>query len=309
MVFETFSALVGALALAYAAIARFIQNRLVDRREMELIQKESKELSAAYDKASKAKDRKRMDEILQKQMEFLPKMNKAMLGQFKPMFIILAIFALFSAMVGALDPTIKDDIRLNLSDDGRGCDRVAGDGTFSACYRLDAASANPGKWTVVVNDFEGNTHLGKNETYFLLNPTAENLDTYIEMGTGEELAVSTDKEIYSAGDTVSIFATPANMTKGSSFLFIPTAPPRKAAVSRVEATLSNGTYFRVDLPFAIPVLDIRRIYQPYTWFIMISLIANLVLSFAIGQYEKGKKAKEEAGAKGTESKPMAKVDG
>lgn len=297
MVFETFSALVGVLALAYAGMARFVQNKLIDRKEMEAIQKESKALSQEYDKAQKSKDKKRTEEALQKQMEFLPRMNKVMMGQFKPMLVILAVFAIFTGILGQLDPSVKDDIRLNLSDDGKGCDRAAGDGVFSGCYKLDPANTNYGKWTILAAAFEGSTQIGKNETYFLYKPDADNTDTYVEQGTGEEIAVSTDKEGYAGGDTVTIYAKPANMTKGSSLLFIPTAPPRKSQVDRVEAVLSNGTYFRVDLPLTIPLLDIKRIYQPYTWFIMISLIANLGLSFVMGQYEKRKKAAGETEGK------------
>jgi hypothetical protein len=234
---------------------------------------------------------------MNEQMELLPRMNKVMMGQFKPMLVILAVFAVFTAILGQLDPSVKDDIRLNLTDDGRGCDKAAADGIFSGCYKLDAANTNYGKWTIVATAFEGSTQIGKNETYFLYNPSPANVDTYVERGTGEDVAVSTDKDKYTGGDTVTIYASPANITKGSSFLFIPTAPPRKTQVDRVEAVLSNGTYFRVDLPLTIPLLDIKRIYQPYTWFIMISLIANLCLSFAIGQYEKRKKASEEAEGK------------
>jgi hypothetical protein len=266
-----------------------VQNKLIDKTEMEAIQKESKELSKEYEKAQKAKDKKAMDEILQRQMEFLPRMNKAMMGQFKPMFVILAIFALCSGLIGQLDPTIKDDIRLNLSDDGKGCDRIAGDGTFSGCYQL-GNSTDFGKWTILAKMYEGSAELGKNETYFLYNATDVLIDKYVEAGLGEGLDISAGKESYMPGENVSIYATPHNMTRGGSFLFIPTSAPRETQVSRVEATLSNGTYFRVDLPVSIPLVNINRIYQPYTWFIMISLIANIILSVAIGQYDKMKKA-------------------
>lgn len=297
MAFEIYIALVTFVALVYACIARFIQNKMIDRKEMEAIQKESRDLSAAYEKASKAKDKKKMDEILQQQMDFLPRMNKAMMGQFKPMFIILIVFALFTGLVTQIDPTVKDDIHLNLTDDGRGCDRVAGDGIFSGCYHLDPANTNYGKWTITANIYENGANLGHNQTYFLYNPNPDNADTYTERGVGEAMQVLTDKMQYAPGGNVSIYVVPANMTAGSSFLFIQTAAPRQMHIDHVEAVLSNGTYFRVDLPFSIPIVNIDRIYQPYTWFIMISLIANLTLSFAMSQYERMQKAKAE-GSKG-----------
>jgi len=53
--------------------------------------------------------------------------------------------------------------------------------------------------------------------------------------------------------------------------------PRQIKVDNVEAILSNGTYFRVDLPITIPIINWKSIYQPYVWFIFISFILNLVL--------------------------------
>ena len=60
MVFDIFYALVTVLALVYASISRFIQNKLIDKSEMEAIQRESKELTADMDKAQKAKDKKKI---------------------------------------------------------------------------------------------------------------------------------------------------------------------------------------------------------------------------------------------------------
>jgi hypothetical protein len=44
----------------------------------------------------------------------------------------------------------------------------------------------------------------------------------------------------------------------------------------------------VDLPIAIPILNVQTIYQPYWWFILISLITNLSLSVALGKLRKKK---------------------
>ena len=76
-----------------------------------------------------------------------------------------------------------------------------------------------------------------------------------------------------------------NRTSGMSFI-IQISPPRSAQVDRVEAPVSNGTYFRADLPIAIPVLNIKSFYQPYWWFIFISLIANLSIGFVLGRIRK-----------------------
>jgi hypothetical protein len=214
-------------------------------------------------------------------------MNKMMMGQFKPMIVILAVFFLLTGVLGQLDPTVKDDIKLNLMDDGKGCDKVAGDGIFSACYKLE--NTNYGKWTILATMYDKGAALGHNETYFLYNPSPEDIDRYVQNPLGEEISILTDKTEYMPNDTVMIYATPANMTKGSEFI-IQLAAPSPLRTDRIEAVLSNGTYFRVDLPLTIPFVNINRIYQPYTWFIIISVIVNLSLSVIMAQYDKRKKA-------------------
>ncbi|MCI0503163.1 EMC3/TMCO1 family protein [Candidatus Micrarchaeota archaeon] len=286
MVFESFAALVGVLALAYAAVTKFIQNKLIDKSEMEAMQAESKRLNEEFKKAQKANDRKRMDRIMQEQMDFLPRMNTVMFKQFRPMFALIIVFAAFMWVVGTLDPSTKDDIRMSLTDDGAGCDAAAMDGIFTGCLKL--SDANYGKWTVAAKALEGGTEVADNETYFIYGQ-AQDTDTYVEAGKGEWMGLSTDKREYHANETVVITAIPANMTKGASFI-IPIAPPRMLSVDRVEATISNGTYFRVDLPLEIPIFNVKTIYQPYWWFILVSLIANLGIGFVTGQMKKmGKK--------------------
>ena len=296
MAFEIYYALVTVLAIVYAGISRFVQNKLIDRKEMEAIQKESRELTAEMDKAQKAKDKKKVDELIQKQMEFLPRMNKMMMGQFKPMFIILAVFLLLTAVVSQLDPTVRDDIQLNLTQNNTGCG-ITGAGIYSACYHLDPSNTNYGKWTILATMYANGAAIGHNETYFLYNPNSTNGDAYVETGVGDGITVTTDKSQYMPNDTVIIYAVPANMTQGFSFLFIPITPPAPLQVDRIQATLSNGTYFRVDLPVTIPIVNVNRIYQPYTWFILVALVFNIGFSIVISQYQKRQKAQEDKNTK------------
>lgn len=266
MILEFFTALVGLLAIAYAGIAKFIQNKLIDRSEIEGIQAESKELNEKLKKAKERNDQKEIERIMKKQMEFLPKMNKVMVGQFKPMIYILAVFFVFTWAIGHIDPHLEDDITVTLKDNGLGCDLAENDGIYSACVEPH----NTGKWVAHVKSFKNGGETGSNSTYFLYG--ADSDDTYVDGPRGNPLVVSTDKMEYSEGETVSLYA-------------------RASDVSNVEATLDNATAFRVDLPITIPVLNVTRIYQPYWWFILVSLISNLSLGFAIGKLKKkdGKK--------------------
>ena len=118
-----------------------------------------------------------------------------------------------------------------------------------------------------MKSYRNGAEAGKNSTYFMYSKIVD--DTYTENGHGEMLLVSTDKKTYDEGETVKLFA-------------------EATEVSNVEAVLDNGTSFRVDLPITIPLLNVQRIYQPYWWFILISLVSNLSLSLIISKMRKKK---------------------
>lgn len=268
MFFESFAALVAFLAVVYAGLASFIQKKLVDRSEMEAIQAESKALQQEYDKAKKAGDKAKMEDVMRRQMEFLPRMNKVMMSQFKPMIVILVMFVAFTGAVGYIDPAVKDDVKLAMADDGTGCDSAAGDGVFSACYQLNGTAY--GKWTVAVHVFgDGNAKLGTSSAYFIYG-NASGLDGDVEGPSGELVNVTLDRAQQAEGDTVRITASAAK-------------------AKAMEAVLDGGTGFRVDLPLTIPLINVRTIWQPYWWFIFISIIANLCISTATSQMKKVKR--------------------
>jgi uncharacterized membrane protein (DUF106 family) len=271
------------VGIIYALITRFIQNKLVDRKEMKAIQEESKKLSAEMKEAQKSGDKARIDAAMKRQMEFFPKMNKIMFGQFKPMIVIMILFFATTSVLGMFDPSVQDDIVVNMVDDGSGCDDLANDGTYSYCFKLE--NQNYGKWTATVSAYESGVQISHDQAYFHYNPS-ENEDRYTEMGTGEPLNITTDKQDYYPGDTVKISATPSKMSSGSSFLFIPTGGPRELNVDSVTLSLSNGTYFVVELPITLPLFNVKRIYQPHWWFIFVAFIVGIVASVAIGQLEK-----------------------
>ncbi|VVC03003.1 Uncharacterised protein [Candidatus Bilamarchaeum dharawalense] len=277
MAFELFIGLVTVLAVAYALLAKYVQNKFVDKKQMEDYQAKMKLLNEEYEKAKKTGDKKKMQDALDRQMAFMPEMNKIMFAQFKPMIYIIIVFAVFSWVIGAMDDTIKDDILLNLSDDGLGCDKMAGDGIYSTCYQLN--NENYGKWTVTGIVYESGHELARNQSYFQYG-LSDN-DSYVEGDKGEVVTTTTDKLEYTKGETVSIYAKPANMTKPGWF-----GGPRQIVVEKVQAVLSNGTYFRVDLPITIPIVNIKSFYQPVVWFIFISFILNLIMSLIMNKKSK-----------------------
>jgi hypothetical protein len=295
MVFEIFSGLVAGLALAYAAATRYIQAKMIDKSGMESMQAQSKRLNEEFKKAEKANDKKRMERIMDEQVECLKQMNGVMLGQFKPLIVIMLLFGACTWAIGAMDPTAKDDMKLNLTDDGAGCDNAAGDGVFTGCFNI--SGANAGKWTVSARALEGNTDAGDNQTYFIYGPGSDN-DTYVEQGKGTPIELATDKREYYPGETVVITAEPATEMPPASLLFLQISPARNVTIGRVEATVSNGTYFKVDLPLTIPLLNVKSIYQPYWWFFLLYLLAAQGIGFVMGKAKKAGQTKGEAGKGG-----------
>ncbi len=261
MVLETFTALVGLIAVVYAGIVKYIQNKMIDRSKIQDIQAQSKKLNEEFKRAKEKGNKKEMENVMKKQMEFLPQMNTVMMGQFKVMGVIMLIFFAFIWVVGEMDPSVQDDIKVTLADDGTGCDESAGDGTYSACIEPE----NSGKWVASMRSYRNGVEVGFNSTYFSYNAQID--DTYTENPQGEHLVASTDKVSYENGETVKLYAQAED-------------------VSSVVASLDNATSFRVDLPLTIPVLNVQRIYQPYWWFILISLITNLTLSVVLGRLKK-----------------------
>jgi hypothetical protein len=263
MVFETFTALVAVLALAYACTSRYLQNKLIDRSQMEAIQTDSKRLSEEMKKAQAAKDDARVKELMDEQMAVLSKMNGVMLSQFKPMIIILGIFFALMWVVGVIDPSTKDDIYINMTS--------IGNGTYMATYNL-SDNPNHGKWVFTAQSMLDGAVIGSNETWFAYD--AQVNDTYLDPAKGDQISLSTDKEAYAPGDTVTLYAQPSNQT-----------PP-----DRVVAVLNNGTSFYVDLPVSIPLLNVQRIEQPYWWFVLVSFITSILLMAGMGIFKKKKNA-------------------
>jgi hypothetical protein len=220
---------------------------------------------------------------MKKQMEFFPKMNKIMFGQFKPMIVIMILFFAITSVLGVFDPSVKDDIVVSMVDDGSGCDDLANDGRYTSCFKLE--NTNYGKWTATVLAFESGAQISKNQTFFHYN-AQENEDKYIELGIGEPLEILVEKSDYYPGDSVKITAIPSNMSAGSSFLFIPTGGPRKLNIDTMQLSLSNGTYFVVELPITLPIFNVKKIYQPHWWFILVAFIVGIVASVVIGQLQK-----------------------
>lgn len=274
----TYIIIVAVAAVIYGLIVRGIQHKLGNRKEMEEVQRESKRLSQEYKDAMSAGKKEKAEKLMKEQMELIGRMNKIMFAQFKPMLVIIGIFILFTSVLGYFDPTHADDITVELNDAGTNCDSLAEDGVYSGCYLLE--SDNSGKWTVTVKALNDGSEMANNATIFYLNEKTD--DSFAEKGKGE-ITLDLDKEVYHSGDEVVITAVHKENAKGILDFFFPS---EYKAPHRMIAVLDSGTHFEVELPFTIPFLEVKTIYQPYWWFILISLIFSLAFSLIAGRFLK-----------------------
>jgi len=265
MDFTLFALIVTLTAVVYSIIIRTVQYKLGNKKDMDEFQKKSKELTAQMNDANKRKDTKRVEELVKEQATLLGGMNKLMIGQFKVMFVILAIFFAFTWGISQFDPTVKDDIKVVLLDDGKLCDLTAGDGIFTVCY---APTGNEyGSWSVDLKAMKADGGvIGENSSYFYYN--VKEGPIYVKGPKGTAFGITLSPHTVNPGEQVTIIAT---------------APTGTASV---VALLDSGTRFYVDLPFAIPVIEVQRINETYWWFIFAALISGLVVSFVMSKMSK-----------------------
>jgi len=264
---ELYVIIIAVVALIYSFIARALQFKIGNRIEMQALQKESKKLNEELKEAKKGDNETKVNDLMKKQMELFPKMSKLMLGQFKVMFVIIAIFLACTWAVGQFDPTINDDVVIELNDAGLGCDKIAGDGVYTECYKLEEGSE--GLWNVGIqlHSSDGGI-IGENKTSFIYE--TGDISKEVLRYKGEMIGVVTDKTLYHTGDEIIIYSTPSKDGK-------------------VTAIIDQGTFFFVDLPFTIPILNVQRIGEVYWWFIFVSLISGLLLSVILNKIKGGSK--------------------
>lgn len=84
---------VAAIAVAYTALALFLQRKLSNPRKMRDIQRRVKENTKALNEMAKSGAPR--EAIMAKQKEVMPLLSESMKGQMKPMFVVLPLFLAF----------------------------------------------------------------------------------------------------------------------------------------------------------------------------------------------------------------------
>ena len=193
------------------------------------------------------------------------------------------------------EPGRADDTRLPLYDDGLSshCDLETADGIYSNCYAIPQG-AQRGAWAIDAYIYSAeNESLARNSTAIYVEggkPSDVWLQSHTQNGFTDGLAgkvphtlyASTDKKNYSIGETVSIRASYSPQS--------PSASPQ--ASWRIEAVLDSGTFFYLDLPFALPLINISRIIGSYGVFIFLAFVMSMCYSIAKAVYDAAMKKQQ-----------------
>ncbi len=269
------------LSLAYVALSMFLQANIGGKDKLKGLQAEMKELHKKMNEAAKRNDEKELNEIISKNWQIT---SQIMSVQMRMFAVIIVIFVGLMFVFPLIEPGAVDDIHLPLFDDGLSehCDLVSSDGIYSTCYEFGNDGIK-GAWAAEVHIYnEQNESLAKSGMPFyyenglpkdlwLQNLSQGGLIDILFGKTAYKINASSSSQNVSAGQTVTIQAS--------------TKPPLEQG-TRLEAVLNAGTFFFVDLPFAIPLLNISRIIGSYGFFILCAFALSMSFSILRAVYSK-----------------------
>jgi hypothetical protein len=260
-------------AIIYVAITMTVQTKVGGKNRLKLLQEEMKAVQLQLIEAGKSKDAAASDAIMKKYWDLTGELMKI---QFQLLAVLLVVLFAFMAIFPHFEPGMEDDILAPLFDDGllAHCDAVSGDGVFSNCFAIPSNAAK-GAWMAdVYLRSPGNETLARNATALYVGGGAPE-DIWLQASsqtglldgilgrTAYHLNVTTDMENVTLGQTVALRAAVA---------------PAPAEGANLEGHLNMGTFYHADLPFAIPLINIRRIIGSYGVFLFAAFVISIAYS-------------------------------
>lgn len=252
-------------AILYSLTIRYLQNKIIDKNLTKEAQEKVKKLTELHKEISK-NNKQALEEFNRINDELFPLYNKILFQQLIFMFVILLVFFSFFFFVDFFDPTAKDDIKILLEKSGN-------EGIFLANFSIPR-NANSGLWFITVKSYNKYEEIASNQTYFFVE--SESNDSIWLQSKGENLSIYLDKNKYKKEELVKIK--------------VKTLPH----VEKVEAYINNGTRLYLDLPFEIPIINVRRVYDAGAIFIFYSIIISIFMSIALSLIEKAKLGEKHA---------------
>jgi len=273
------------IAAIYVAIYTYAQNNVGGKGRLKSIQLEIRDVQKKMSDAAKNKQEKEVNDAISQNWKLTGELMSVQMKLFGVVIVLLLGLAFFFPYV---EPGMADDVHMALFDDGLAshCDAKAGDGNFSNCYKLPEGGKR-GAWVIDVHLYSSsNESLSKNGTAIYYeggNASDVWLQSTVQSGLLDGfmgkvphfISPSTDKANYTTGETVAIRAS--------------AAPPLPSG--RLEAVINSGTFFYVDLPFSIPLINIRRIIGSYGLFIFSVFLLSMLYSIIKAVYDNVSKKK------------------
>jgi len=271
-------------AVVYVALTMTIQGNVGGKNRMKTLQEEMKGVQLQLMEASKSKDAAASDLIMKKYWDLTGELMKI---QFQLLAVLLVVLFVFMAIFPHFEPGMGDDIRAQLYDDGLSshCDIAAGDGVYSNCFAVPA-NASKGAWVADIYLYSAtNETLARNGTAL-----------YVEGGSPSDVWVQASSQsgfldglLGKTAYHINVSSSMQNVTRGGTVALYASVAPTPAQGARLEGALDSGTFYYVDLPFAIPLINIRRIIGSYGVFLFAAFVISIAYSIGKAIYSKAKK--------------------
>ena len=274
------------LAAIYVAITTTIQMNIGGKNRLKTIQEEMKTVQLQLMEVSKGSDSAASDAVMKKYWDLTGELMKV---QFQMLAVLLVILFVFMSIFPHFEPGGEDDLRVQLFDDGLSahCDAAAQDGVYSGCFAIPA-SATKGAWVADAHLYSaGNETLAKNGTALFVEggvPGDIWIQPVMQSGFVDGLLGKTAYHINATTDV-------QNATRGTIVALRATVSPTPPNDARLEGSLNMGTFYYVDLPFTIPLINIRRIIGSYGVFLFAAFVISILYSIGKAAYSAVNKKK------------------
>jgi len=279
-------AFVALLAVIYIAITTTVQANIGGKNRLKTLQEEMKAVQLELMEAGKKNDAAASDAVMKR---YWGMTGELMMIQFKMLGVLLIVLFAFMAVFPHFEPGMEDDMRGALFDDGLAahCDIAAGDGVYSGCFAVPA-NASTGAWVADVYLYSaGNETLAKNGT-----------PLYVEGGAPEDIWVQSisqsgfiDGLLGKTAYHINATTDAQNVTRGQAVALYATVSPAPQKGARLEGSLDMGTFYHADLPFTIPLINIRRIIGSYGVFLFAAFVISILYSIGKAAYTAATKKK------------------
>ena len=272
----------------YVAISMFLQANIGGKNALRGLQMEMRQIQAKMSEAAKNRNDKEVDRLMGENMKLT---SKLMVVQMQFAVIILVVFFGFAMVFAAIEPGHEDDAKFQLFDDGLAahCDLAANDSVYSGCFAVPQ-NATEGGWMVDV---------------FLKSQAGDQLARsgaaiYVDKGTPQDVWVQNmsqsgilDSALGKTAYHINVSVDKENVTRGSTVAVRATSTPAVPAGAIIEAQSNMGTFFYVDLPFPLPLLNIRRIIGSTGVLVFTAFLMSISYSILKAIYDSAFKKKPE----------------